>query len=345
MGIVKKTCFLMVFVFSVSFHQSCSKEDIIFSAQEISDRVKILHLKYTGGTNIVALKSKKGIVVIDTEMSSKIAAKLRDKIRDEFESSDFIYVINTHHHWDHSNGNQSFKDVEIIGHERCTKGMKDFYAERKDFAERYKEGWLSYLEKELGTQDPDSEESIITRERLRYGRGVYKELNERFVSVPPSITFSDRLTLDLGDMTIELICFGLCHSESDILIHVPEENLLVIGDIFLKNEAVWIDESAAVERWLQIFNQLIDDRKRFDHVVPGHGEIMEGEELVTQRDYIKCLWEGIKNLEKEGYTLDDAKEVFSFEKQFSHLKHISHTWGDGTDYHILNIENIWKHFR
>lgn len=72
---------------------------------------------------------------------------------------------------------------------------------------------------------------------------------------------------------------------------------------------------------------------------------MTGEELKTQRDYIKCLWDGIKNLKKEGCTLDDAKEVFSFEKQFSHLKHISHTWDDGTDYHILNIENVWKHFR
>lgn len=77
---------------------------------------------------------------------------------------------------------------------------------------------------------------------------------------------------------------------------MPDENLLIIGDTFIKNEMVWIDENAAVERWLQIFNQLLDDIKRFDNVVPGHGEIMTGKELKTQRDYIKCLWEGIKNL-------------------------------------------------
>lgn len=345
MRIVKKIFLVLVCVFTVSFQQSWTKKDILFSVQKISDRAIILELKDAGGTNIVALKSQKGLVVIDTEKSSQIAAKLREKIIGEFGRSDFVYVINTHHHWDHTNGNYAFRDVKIIGHELCVKGMKDFYTGRKDFAERYKEGWLSYLEKQLETLDADSEESHITRERLRYGRGVYKELNEGFVSITPSITFSDRLTLDLGDMAIELIYFGLCHSKSDILINVPDENLLIIGDIFLKNELVWIDENAAVDRWLQIFNQLLENTKQFDYVIPGHGEIMTGEELKSQRDYIKCLWDGIKNLKKEGRTLDDAKEVFSFEKQFSHLKHISHTWSDGTDYHILNIENVWKHFR
>lgn len=238
MAIVKKICLLLVLVFTVSFHQSCAKEDIFFSVQKLSDRAIILELKDAGGTNIVALKSQKGLVVIDTEKSSQIAAKLRKKIKDEFGRSDFSYVINTHHHWDHTNGNHAFRDVRIIGHELCVKGMKDFYTGRKDFAERYNEGWLSYLEKQLETLDPDSEESHITRERLRYGRGVYKELREGFVSVTPAITFSDRLTLDLGDMTIELIYFGLCHSESDILIHIPDENLLIIGDTFLNNEMV-----------------------------------------------------------------------------------------------------------
>ncbi len=344
MRIVKTLCFILVLVLTVSFHQSCAKEEIFLSVHKVSDRAMILDLKDAADTNIVALKSQKGLVVIDTEKSSQIGAKLREKIGREFGRSDFIYVINTHHHWDHSNGNFAFRDVRMIGHELCLKGMEDFYTGRKEFAERYNEGWLSYLEKQLETLDPDSEESHVARARLRYGRGVYRELNEGFTSVPPSVTFSDRLTLDLGDMSIELISFGLCHSESDILIHVPDEKLMVIGDTFLKNEMVWIDENAAVERWLDIFDPLLADPKQIATVVPGHGEIMNAEELRTQRDYIQSLWDGIKKLKKEGRTLDEAKEIYSFEKQFSHLKPISHTWSDGTDYHLLNIENIWKHF-
>jgi len=344
MRIAKTLCFILVLVVTVFFHQSCAKEDILFSVRKISDRAMVLDLKDAGGTNIVALKSQKGLVVIDTEKSSRIGARLRETISNEFGRPDFIYVINTHHHWDHSNGNYAFRDTRIIGHELCGTGMKEFYAGRKEFADKYNEGWLSYLEKQLTASSPDSEESHVTRERLRYGRGVYQELNEGFTSVPPSITFSDRLTLDLGDMSIELFYLGLCHTESDVLIHVPDEKLLVIGDTFQKNEIAWIDENAAVERWLDIFNPLLDDTKQIASAVPGHGEIMTAEELRTQRDYIQCLWDGIRNLKKEGRTLDEAKEIYSFEKRFSHLKNISHTWSDGTDYHILNIENVWKHF-
>lgn len=340
MQAVKKIILFLLFI--ALFRPLYAAEEILFSTKKISDRALFLELKDAGGTNIVALKSQQGLVVVDTEKSSQIAAKLKEMIADEYGRSDFAYIINTHSHWDHSNGNFAFRGVPIVGHDLCIKGMKDFNARRKDFAAKYREGWLSYLKEQLGTLDPDTRESRIIGEKLRYGQIVYKELMEGFVSVPPSITFSDRATLHLGDMTVELICFGLCHTESDMLIHVPEENMLIVGDTFQKNELVWIDENAAVERWLRILNNWLNDELRLDYVVPGHGEIMTGKELKTQRDYIQELWDGVRKLRNEGGTLKEAKDILSFEKRFPHLKHISHTWDDGTDYHLLNIEHVWK---
>ncbi len=340
MKTLKKVISFLLFI--VLFRPVYSAEEILFSTKKISDRALLLELRDGNGTNILALKSQQGLVVVDTEKSSQIAAKLKEKIADEYGRSDFVYIINTHYHWDHSNGNHAFRGVPILGHDLCIKGMKDFYARRKDFAEKYGEGWLSYLKEQLGALDPDSRESRINREQLRYGRIVYKELMEGFVSDPPSITFSDRATLHLGDMTVELIYFGLCHTESDILILVPDENILIVGDTFQKKALVWIDENAAVERWLRILNKWLNDEIRLDYVVPGHGEIMTGRELKTQRDYIQELWEGVRKVKNEGRTLNEAKDIFSIEKRFPHLKHISRTWDDGTDYHLLNIENVWK---
>ena len=320
----------------------CAEEEVLFSVKYLSDRALFWDLKDARGTNIVVLKSQQGLVVVDTEKSSQIAGKLKETIADECGRSDFVYIINTHHHWDHSNGNYAFRGIPVVGHDLCIKGMQDFYARRKDFADKYREGWLSYLEEQRGTLDPGTQESRIIREQLRYGQGVYRELMEGFVSVPPSITFSDRATLHLGDMTVGLIHFGLCHTESDILIHVPEENMLIVGDTFQKNELVWIDENAAVKRWLRILNNLLNDELRLDYVIPGHGEVMTGKELTTQRDYVQELWDGVGKLRDDGCTLEEAKDILSFEKHFPYLKHISHTWDDGTDYHILNIEHIWK---
>lgn len=291
-----------------------------------------LELKDAKGTNIVALKSQQGLVIVDTEKSSKIAAKLKERIAEEHGRPDFVYTISTHDYWDHSNGNDAFRGVPIVGHHLCLKGMKDFDSRRKEFAEKYREGWLSYLNKQLGTLDPDTRELRIIREQLQYGQIVYKELREGFVSVPPSVTFSDRATLHLGDMTVELISFGLGHTESDILIHVPDENMLIVGDSFQKNELVWIDENAPGERWLEILNHRLHYEIRLDHVVPGHGELMTGKELKTQKNFIQELWDGVKSLRKEGLTLDKVKDIFAFEKRFPHMKHVSYTWDDGTDY-------------
>ncbi|MFC1629513.1 hypothetical protein ACFL3H_10450, partial [Gemmatimonadota bacterium] len=52
-------------------------------------------------------------------------------------------------------------------------------------------------------------------------------------SIPfPTLTFDDRLTLDLGDLTLECIYFGDAASWGDVMVRVPEENLIWTGDVF-----------------------------------------------------------------------------------------------------------------
>jgi len=55
------------------------------------------------------------------------------------------------------------------------------------------------------------------------------EIKNGFEVIVPDIRFSDEMKLQLKDMTLDLIYFGLGHSKIDILIHIPEEKVLIAG--------------------------------------------------------------------------------------------------------------------
>jgi glyoxylase-like metal-dependent hydrolase (beta-lactamase superfamily II) len=320
-----------------------AESDIPITIEKVSDRVIMLRLKHNpSGTNITAVKTSKGIVVFDTEMSYQIAVQIRKAIENNFGDKDIVYVVNTHHHWDHTNGNQTFNDAMIIGHDNCTKGILNFASGKEEFAKRYKEGWIDYLKNKLESSELEPGEEEQTRERIRYATMVYDELKEGFVPTPPNITFSDRLMLDLDDITLHLMYLGMCHSDSDILIHIPEEKLLIVGDAFNGQSIKYIDENADIPRWLDVLNGLLKDENSIVHAVSGHGDMMTREDLLNHRRYIQDLWERMPKAITEGLSLEAMKDRFSLENQFPYVKHLRHTWDDGTDFHLLNVETVWK---
>jgi glyoxylase-like metal-dependent hydrolase (beta-lactamase superfamily II) len=336
--------FLLSFIFMGFFIKCAQTENNIpVTIEKISDRVIVLRLKHNpSGTNVTAVKSSIGIVVFDTEMSYQIAAQIRKAIEKNFGDQNIIYVVNTHHHWDHTNGNQTFRDAMIIGHENCTKGIQNFASGKNEFAKMYKEGWIDYLKIKLESSELEPEEAEQTRERIRYATMVYDELKEGFVPTLPNITFSDRLMLDIGDLTLNLMHLGMCHSDSDILIHIPEEKLLIVGDAFNGRSVKYIDENADIPRWLDVLNGLLKDENTIVYAVSGHGDMMTRQDLLNNRRYIQDLWEGMQEAITEGLSLEAMKGRFSLENHFPYVKHLRHTWDDGTNFHISNVETVWK---
>jgi len=76
-----------------------------------------------GGT-IAFLLDAKGIVVVDSQFPDQ-SQHLITELKSRGEKP-FKYLINTHHHRDHSGGNISFKGIveHVVGHENCLVNMK-----------------------------------------------------------------------------------------------------------------------------------------------------------------------------------------------------------------------------
>ena len=137
----------------------------------------------------------KWAVVVDTMMPQESLA-MRDFIHNKLNLS-VKYVINTHHHADHSWGNCLFPGATVIGHEFCRQMLN--------------ERSLSALE--IASQD----------------NPLYKQLT----IVPPQITFIEgTLNLRVGKKHVQLFSTP-GHSDDGISVLVEEDRILFSGDAFM----------------------------------------------------------------------------------------------------------------
>ncbi len=313
-------------------------DEIPITVERLSERTIVLNTADNYRNAVLA--SSRGLMLVDSGVSRRIAAMLRETIEQELGRNDFIYLINTHHHSDHTNGNQAFPEAVIVGHERCADTMRQFELGLEENIARIRE-WVAGLESRLATLETDSDEAEQIRETIFFDNLLLEGLEDGFVVTPPDMTFSDRMTIDLGDMTLQLVYFGRAHTDNDILIYVPEEGVLMVGDLFLKSRLPFFYEENDTPRWLASLSLVLDGEGVLEHVIPGHGELMTAAELRARRDYIRDLWEGIAAAIEEGLSLEETKERFALEARFDHLSNLTHIY-NGEDYHITNIEAIWR---
>jgi glyoxylase-like metal-dependent hydrolase (beta-lactamase superfamily II) len=192
--------------------------------------------------------------------------------------------------------------------------------------------------------EPGSRDYHRGREGLALIPIAIKELQEGFRPTYPSILFEKSLVLDMGDLTIELYSFAGIHSDSDIVVFVPEEGLLAVGDVppdtwlpYLRKEMGW-DLAEILENW----GRIVEGGREIRHVNMAHSDMfLSVETFKEQYRYFKTLWDGLRDMHRRGLTIDDAKKAYSIEKDFPYFKD-RRLEVRGTNIHEYNIEAIWE---
>ncbi|MEX1310644.1 MAG: MBL fold metallo-hydrolase [Candidatus Sulfomarinibacteraceae bacterium] len=246
------------------------------------------------GTNCVVIAGSDGLVVIDTGPGPAAATLVKEAAANAFGRSDVAFVISTHCHWDHVDGNQVFAGVPIVAQASCPEAMERAFADRSRLSADPGPA-AAPPPPPPGTTLPPPAGAGPARTVGPAGEGerMGAALRDRFAEVRltlPRITFNDTLTLDLGDRSLRLIAYGGGHSSSDTLIVVPEEGLLVSGDLFFHGELPLVtgDGNPEPERWMTALDAL-DDHPEIRTVIPGHGEPVTPEELLFFKRYIRWL--------------------------------------------------------
>lgn len=125
----------------------------------------------------------------------------------------------------------------------------------------------------------------------------------------PSVTFTDRMFIDLGDVTLDLFPVP-GHSRDSICVYVPERRLLVGGDTVVR---------AIVPAVFHDGRQLVGSLQRIagldvEVLVPGHGEVLGGRRSIQSWimrlvEYLSTVRERIRKAVAAGMAEADIPEA------------------------------------
>lgn len=286
---------------------------------------------YISSTAVCALNTDKGIVVIDTTQCPELDKHFRKIIAKKFGRNDFVYLINTHEHGDHTSGNSIYSDCKIIAHEKCAEGMKRSQGDRQRMIDWYKE-YIPKLEKQLSEAKEGSDEYKKIKEDVIVRKMVLKTFESGFELKFPTKTFKDKMIIPMGNMTLKLYYLGGLHSASDIFIFVPEEGLLFTGDVMADT---WLTDTpgclqsfggrTGIERDLPLmlknWKSLIDRKDEIKNYIPGHwnGELSYNG-FVERYNYLITLKKEIKKAAKEGKELEELFTDLNMKTKFPKLE-------------------------
>jgi len=159
-------------------------------------------------------------------------------------------------------------------------------------------------------------------------------INEKRPTAVPQVTFSDRLTIELGGTVVELAYVGRNHSDNSIVMRFPKERVLFAVD-FIPVEAVAFRDfpDAYIEDWLESLKRV--EQLDFDILAPGHGPLGKKDHVRMFRGYLEDLRGEVITYAREGKSLDDMKRLIKLEKYAK--------WSGYEQMLPLNIEGMYQH--
>ncbi len=214
--------------------------------------------------------TSQGVVVIDTLLFPQETSELLDLVRRKSKSG-VLYVINTHFHSDHVYGTYLFNGAEVIAHELCRQDLQ-----------RHGEEILN----EAKDQIPE-----LAEVQLRL----------------PSITFTEELTLRLGDKTLQLMHTPGTTPDS-IVVYAREDKVLFAGDTVMPVPYIVDGDRLELMESLRAIAKLSPD-----NIVQGHGGVLlRGEIKGTLRSsiaYLETIYGRVKEKVEAGAPRGELRRI------------------------------------
>ncbi|MFH0761410.1 MAG: MBL fold metallo-hydrolase [Bacteroidota bacterium] len=324
-------------LFAGLFAGNCYSQSVVpVKENRVSDHVKVFNIEGPQSTNIVVIDTDEGLVVIDSETSPVFAQAIRNRIDSVYNGKTIRYLINTHDHGDHTYGNQVFADAIIIGHDRCKEEMIKNQASASQTVKQVSAA-LQSMKARLEKLDINSDAARQYNKIIAYYEGIAKGLGDGFALTPPQITFSDRLELDLGNVSLSLQYIGgLSHSYSDILVFCPEEQLLVTGDLIYKDNLYFDSERIPfLGKWIEALESVLANKEQIHFIVPGHEGLLP---LSILEDHLRTIREKQKEFSNRESALLKFKKEYETNGLAAAIKLNKKLFSDSTHYYFLHPE-------
>ncbi len=272
-------------------------------------------------SNGAFIVNKDDVLVVDTHFRPSWANDLIAEIR-KVTPKPVRYVVNTHWHNDHVQGNQAYlsvfgSSVEYIAQHTAREDMvgKAIPSVRdqlnKDVPERIARTEKILAEGKLtdGTPLTETGRTNLTT-RLASDKAYLEELKSMQIALP-TITFERSLVLYKPERTIHILFFGRGHTRGDVVVYLPKERVVVTGDLLTNGIPFMRD--AYPSQWIGT----LDSVRNLDWntAATGHGPVQTGKEQVDRLlAYMNDMVAAVRGAIAKGMTLVDAKKAIDLSK-------------------------------
>jgi glyoxylase-like metal-dependent hydrolase (beta-lactamase superfamily II) len=302
---------LLIFAsFSALAHDGTSPQDKgPFKLQKLTEEIYALAGR---GGNIGFAVTSEGVVVIDDQFAD-LAPGIAEQIK-SVTPLPIRYLINTHHHGDHTGGNAFFiKMTTIVAHENVRKHMLAQPQETIETGGRRiqtLEGQIAKLKKD----DPSSKDLPALAQQLEAARKSVESARAVKISeIPaPNLTFNREIRMYLGGKEVQVFHVKRGHTDGDSVIYFSKEKVLHMGDLFFNKVVPFIDRAhgASTGEWIETIDAVVARVDAGTKVIPGHGEVTTVDELKAFKQYFIDLRAAVKKAIDSGMTREQAlKEV------------------------------------
>ena len=245
-----------------------------------------LFLLYGLGGNIAVSIGNDGVLIVDSQIPI-IFPKIMKAIK-KLSDDKIIYTINTHWHWDHSDGNLVLDsdETKIISHSNARENMQ--------------KGGLINMGTTILNQEPYPKSAL------------------------PVITHENGMSLYFNDEKIDLLHFGPAHTTGDTVIYFTNQNAIHLGDVFFSNSYPFIDvdNGGSLSGMINYLEKIVLVIDKDTIVMPGHGEISSISDIKETIEMLKTVKNRILMSIKNNQSLEQiisSNITKDFDKKYNTL--------------------------
>jgi len=292
--------------------QSVGASTNLFTIEKVADGIyaALARPQILINCNAAIFVNSQDVLVVDAHSKPSAASALIAQIRKEITPKPVRYLVNTHFHWDHTQGDEAYKaanaKVEIIASDTTKQLMSQLSRNRLkeslDDVPRMLDVLKARLAKAISPRDKE-----FCTEQIRQLEAYRAEMKSYTLELP-TVTFAKSHVIQdpAGDIHLEFR--GRAHTAGDIVVFNPQKRVVASGDTiigFLPNLA-----DGYPKPWPKTIESV--GQLPFDSIIAGHGPVQRDRARMGQmRNYIEELTARVEEGKKAGKPLAELQTTIT----------------------------------
>jgi cyclase len=293
--------------------QATSAGAQLFDMQKVADGVylAIARVRRMINSSSVIFVNSRDVLVVDSQAQPSATTSLISQIRKDITTKPIQFLVNTHFHDDHIQGNSAYRSpgatVDFIA-SAPTAALMASQAQARLRATLA--GIPADVEQARGlsSKATSAPEKAFWDEQVRQYEAFEAEMKD-FSLVLPTVTFARSHVIKDREHDLHIEFHGRAHTAGDVVVFCPQKRVVATGDMIFGGLPYLRD--AYPRSWPGTIDSVA--RLDFDRILPAHGPVIQRNRMVNLRNFIEEITARVEAGKQAGQSLEELKKLITVE--------------------------------